>query len=79
MSSSRRLVVVRLSVSRSPYQDEKVTFRVSDGNLNLPKTYLVPTYLCDRSFSNDSNDSSDRSGRSDSSDGCNLKTFFLQK
>ena len=26
-----------------------MTFRVSNGNLNLPKTYL-PTYLCDSSY-----------------------------
>ena len=44
-----------------------MTFKVSNGNLNLPKTYL-PTYLCDSSDSSDSFDSSDSSHSSDSSD-----------
>ena len=46
---------------------EKATFRVSNGNLNLPKTY-IPTYLCDSSDSSDSGDNSDSSDISDSSD-----------
>ena len=65
---------------------EKVTFRVSDGNLILPKTFL-PTYLCDSSDSCDSCDSSDsseRSDSSDSSDSCDqnknfTNNFFHQK
>ena len=40
---------------------ETITFRVSDSNLSLPKTYLT-TYLCDSSDSCEICDSSDRSG-----------------
>ena len=70
MSSSRSVVVgpsvgplVRLSVGDLC---EKVTFRVLNGNLNLP-TYL-PIYLCDSSDSSDSCDSCDSCDSSDSSD-----------
>ena len=44
-----------------------MTFRVSNGNLNIPKTYL-PSYLCDSSDSGDSSDSSDSNNSSDISD-----------
>ena len=67
LSSSRRLVV-RPSVRRSVREVcEKKTFRVSNGNINLPKTYL-PTYLCDRGDSSDSCDNSDSSDSSESFD-----------
>ena len=71
LSSSRSLVVgwsvgpsAGLSVT---HLCEKVTFRVSNGNLNLPKTYL-PNYLCD---------SSDCIYSSDSSEKTIFKTFKL--
>ena len=52
---------------------EKLTLRVSNGNLNLPTTYLptyLPTYLCDSSERSDSCDSSHSSHSSHSSDSC---------
>ena len=58
---------------------EKVTFRVSNGNLTLPKTYLL-TYLCDSSDSSDniySSDSSDSNDSSDSSDSSDQKFSYF--
>ena len=52
-SSISRSLAVGLSVGQSVVRlCAKVTFRVSDGNYSLPKTFL-PTYLCDSSDSCD--------------------------
>ena len=75
LSSSISQVVGRLVA----YPCEKVTLRVSDGYLNLPKTDLstyLPNYLCDIS---DSSDSSHSSHSSDSSDVIKIKNHCSKK
>ena len=58
------------SVGPSVHLCEKVTFRLSNGNLNLP------SYLW---YSSDSSDSSDINDSSDSSDRCDQTTLYTKK